>query len=172
MASRLEGNPLFAKIHGGQGTPGAPTGPRNQQNNSFGNNNNNNRGGVVDIGAAIRGSAKGATHTNPIPTGPRSALNIRGSSGLSIKGAAGPFVIHAANFALGTTATDVKKTFAEQLGCEVRGCEILEQTANLVKMEVVFDKRDDAMRCIEKYDNRLADGELFPPFGASHCCHG
>lgn len=111
------------------------------------------------------------------PTAPKNGvdvgLSIRGvsrqASGISIKGLAGPFVVRASNLAPGTTAEDVK-TAMLPLG-KIVSCIIL--TANpTVMAEIVFEKKDAADRCIEQYNNQIADGRRLhvvlhngPPIG-------
>lgn len=103
----------------------------------------------------------------PTPTAPKNGvhagLTIRGASrqapGFSIKGAAGPFVVRASNLAPGTTAEDVK-TAMLPLG-KIISCIILTATPT-VMAEIVFEKKDAVERCIEQYNNQIADGQLAP----------
>lgn len=112
----------------------------------------------------------GAIDSSQPTTGPKhgaadAGLSIRGASrqasGLSIKGAAGPFVVRVSNLAPGTTAEDVKAAM-QPLG-KIASCIIL--TANpTVMAEIVFEKKDAADQCIERYNNKIADGQ--PPYSS------
>lgn len=88
-------------------------------------------------------------------------INIRGASkpnnvGISIKGSAGPFAVHGSNFASGTTASDIR-TFLGGYDLQVLNCGILSANPTVIA-EILFDKRADADKCVELFNNRLADG--------------
>ncbi|KAK6524955.1 hypothetical protein TWF281_011845 [Arthrobotrys megalospora] len=90
-------------------------------------------------------------------------INIRGASkpnnvGISIKGSAGPFAVHGSNFASGTTASDIR-TFLGGYDLPVLNCGILSANPTVIA-EILFEKRDAADRCVELFNNRLADGRL------------
>lgn len=114
--------------------------------------------------AALHGPSSGAASFAP-PTGPKhnSGISIRGSStGLSIKGSAGPYVVEAANFAPGTTAEDVKMAMVP-LG-KILSCIVL-SASPWVTCEIVFETKQAAENCLAQYHNQLADGMVstFPP---------
>ncbi|KAJ6256025.1 hypothetical protein Dda_9117 [Drechslerella dactyloides] len=93
-----------------------------------------------DLGISIRGASKA------------------GGSGLTIKGSAGPFAVHGSNFAPGTTASDIRNVM-EVRQLSVINCGILSAKPTVIA-ELVFEKQEDAQRCIEEFNNRLADGRL------------
>ncbi|KAL7268836.1 hypothetical protein RUND412_008526 [Rhizina undulata] len=118
--------------------------------------------------AALHGDSINVLPTPP--SGPKSqSINIRGvssashiqngvsSAGISIKGSAGPFVVQASNFAKGTTAEDIKMAmnkFGKILSC------ILLSAQPTVICELVFEKKDAAERCIQQFNNQVADGRI------------
>lgn len=85
----------------------------------------------------------------------------RASTGLSIKGAAGPSVVRAQNFAPGTTAEDIK-TALLPLG-KISSCIILSASPT-VMAEIVFEKKESADKCVNQYNNQIADGGLSFPY--------
>ncbi|KAK6353119.1 hypothetical protein TWF696_005109 [Orbilia brochopaga] len=90
-------------------------------------------------------------------------INIRGASkaggtGITIKGSAGPFAVHGSNFAPGTTASDIRNVM-ETRQFKLVNCGILSAKPTVIA-EIVFEKQEDAQRCIEEFNNRLADGRL------------
>ncbi|KAF3929585.1 hypothetical protein ABW19_dt0208042 [Dactylella cylindrospora] len=95
---------------------------------------------VADLGISIRGASKPST------------------GGITIKGSAGPFAVHGSNFAPGTTASDIRNVM-EGRGYAVINCGILSANPTVIA-EIVFEKRDEAQRCVEEFNNRLADGRL------------
>ncbi|RPA96427.1 hypothetical protein L873DRAFT_1811278 [Choiromyces venosus 120613-1] len=146
VARSLQNNRLFAALHGTANTPTtssitalmniSPTGPKPRHGNHGGGGSGGGGGGGLSI--------RGASSAPP--------------AGFSIRGSAGPFVVHAANFALGTTAEDVKMAMLD-LG-KILSCIVLSPTPS-VTCEIVFEKKDAADNCIAQFHNQLADG-TFP----------
>ncbi|EPS43248.1 hypothetical protein H072_2742 [Dactylellina haptotyla CBS 200.50] len=109
---------------------------------------------------ALHGGGGGITGK---PTAEDLGISIRGASkssgsGITIKGSAGPFAVHGSNFAPGTTASDIRNVL-ESRNFSVLNCGILSAKPTVIA-EILFEKRDDAQRCIEEFNNRLADGRL------------
>ncbi|KAK4972632.1 hypothetical protein LTR66_011255 [Elasticomyces elasticus] len=77
---------------------------------------------------------------------------------LSIRGAAGPYVVVASNFALGTTAADIESVM-QSVGGEMLGCKII-ASAPTVIAEMTFVEKSGAEEVIETFNNRKADGRM------------
>ncbi|KAK6539937.1 hypothetical protein TWF694_008771 [Orbilia ellipsospora] len=101
---------------------------------------NTGKPSAEDLGISIRGTSKSS------------------GSGITIKGSAGPFAVQGSNFAPGTTASDIRNVM-ESRNLNVLNCGILNAKPTVIA-EILFEKRDDAQRCIEEFNNRLADGRL------------
>ena len=87
--------------------------------------------------------AKGATnHSRPRASG--SEINIRG--------AAGPYVVIASNFAPGTTAADIESAMVPN-GSEIQSCRIILATPT-VMAEMVFQEKHNAETVIETFNNK------------------
>ncbi|KAF8466413.1 hypothetical protein BDZ91DRAFT_725363 [Kalaharituber pfeilii] len=145
VAKSLSNNRLFTALHGDANTTSPPT--------------NHTRStdiiptppaAGVDVGMSIRGAA-------------------RQTSGFTIKGAAGPFVVRASNLAPGTTAEDVK-TAMQPLG-KIVSCIMLAASPTAMA-EIVFEKKESADACVSQYNNQIADGRRLhvvlhpgPPIG-------
>ncbi|KAI9828036.1 MAG: hypothetical protein M1832_003563 [Thelocarpon impressellum] len=86
-------------------------------------------------------------------------ISIRGASkGITIRGAAGPFVVMASNFAPGTTSSDIEAAM-EPHGGEIVSCKII--TAHpTVMAEIVFAEKEGAENVIATFNNQKADGRL------------
>ncbi|EME41590.1 hypothetical protein DOTSEDRAFT_73872 [Dothistroma septosporum NZE10] len=82
------------------------------------------------------------------------AANGNGAS-MSIRGAAGPFVVLAANFAPGTTAADIESVMQE-IGGEC-SCKILELRP-AVLAQMTFTERAGAEKVISTFNGKKADG--------------
>ncbi|KAG0637434.1 hypothetical protein HOY80DRAFT_267965 [Tuber brumale] len=137
VARSLQNNRLFAALHGTANTSIATFSPIPASMNT--------------PPTGLRGSNNGGGGDGP---------NIRGAStmspaGFSIRGSAGPFVVHATNFAPGTTAEDVKMAMRD-LG-RILSCIVLSPTPS-VTCEIVFEKKEAADNCISQFHNQLADG--------------
>ncbi|KAK6346350.1 hypothetical protein TWF730_010676 [Orbilia blumenaviensis] len=92
-------------------------------------------------------------------------VNIRGASkpkntgaGITIKGSAGPFAVHGSNFAPGTTASDIRSTM-EKYGLFPINCGILSAQPTVIA-EFLFETRADSDRCVEVFNNKLADSRI------------
>lgn len=87
--------------------------------------------------------AKGATnHSRPRPLGPE----------INIRGAAGPYIVHASNFAPGTTAADIESAMVPN-SSEIQSCRILLATPT-VMAEMVFPEKQNAEKVIETFNNK------------------
>ncbi|KAK4986204.1 hypothetical protein LTR66_007941 [Elasticomyces elasticus] len=71
---------------------------------------------------------------------------------LSIRGAAGPYVVVASNFAPGTTAADIESVM-QSVGGEMLGCKII-ASAPTVIAEMTFVEKSGAEQVIETFNNR------------------
>ncbi|KAK6332100.1 hypothetical protein TWF718_002634 [Orbilia javanica] len=99
------------------------------------------------------------------PTASDLGVNIRGaakpknlSGGITIKGSAGPFAVQGSNFASGTTASDIR-SILEKFGLSPINCGILSANPTVIA-EFLFETRDEADRCVEMFNNKLADNRL------------
>ena len=87
--------------------------------------------------------AKGATNqTRSRPVGPE----------INIRGAAGPSVVIASNFAPGTTAADIESAMVPN-GIEVSSCRIITASPT-VMAEMVFNEKAGAERVIETFNGK------------------
>ncbi|KAL9596573.1 MAG: hypothetical protein Q9219_005700 [cf. Caloplaca sp. 3 TL-2023] len=77
---------------------------------------------------------------------------------ISIRGAAGPYVVVGANFAPGTTAADIESAMAP-IGGELLGCEITNQRPTVIA-EMVFTEKAKAENVIATFNNKRADGRI------------
>ena len=75
------------------------------------------------------------------------------STGISIRGIAGPAVVIAENFAPGTTAADIESAMAP-IGGPVLKCSVT-TSALAVIAELVFESRDGADRVIEQFHDQI-----------------
>lgn len=162
------------------------------QNNSSNNNNNtlNNKSNArapknpsklnPDLAKTLSGNRLfAALHGGDSSEQNDLGVSIRGNSaaqkkqqqhqggGFSIRGSAGPFAVRASNFAMGTTANDIRAEM-ESVGTVVQ-CIVL-AAAPTVIAEIVFEDKKDAEACVKKYNNKVADGKkLFSlPLCLSH----
>ena len=137
VAKSLASNKLFAALHGGALTmmekeKAAKT--------------------ADSIGASIRGISKdGKRQQN------QQQSQSKAGHGFSIRGSAGPFAVHASNFAPGTTASDIRAAM-EGLG-KIINCAVTSASPTVIA-EIVFEKKEDADTCIRMYNNKKADGKL------------
>ena len=87
--------------------------------------------------------AKGATnHIRPRPSGAE----------ITIRGAAGPYVVIASNFAPGTTAADIESAMVPS-GTEISSCRIITASPT-VMAEMVFSEKQSAEGVIETFNNK------------------
>ncbi|KAK5092380.1 hypothetical protein LTR70_003933 [Exophiala xenobiotica] len=84
--------------------------------------------------------------------------------GLTIKGSAGPFTIHASNFAPGTTEADITAALQPELfddaGNNCLQASRLVSTRPAVIAEMVLSERAIAERIVRKFDGMKADGRI------------
>ncbi|RPA77646.1 hypothetical protein BJ508DRAFT_416994 [Ascobolus immersus RN42] len=141
---------------------GAATGPQKEiprgpaadrrNNNGFNNNGFNNNSGFGNNSVNNTGFGNNVK----IPTGPANpGTSIRGAAGLNIRGAAGPFVVRIANLAQGTTSDDILSVM-KTIG-KIRSVTIT-KVSPLTSAEILFEKRDAALACVQKYNGLKADG--------------
>ncbi|CAL5869513.1 uncharacterized protein PFLUO_LOCUS3743 [Penicillium psychrofluorescens] len=92
-----------------------------------------------------------------------------GGSGLSIKGASGPFTVVGGNFAPGTTAADIQAAIEPTSG-PMQSCRVVSHHPS-VKAELVFAEKWTAENVVANFHNQRADGRVismtFKPGGAS-----
>ncbi|KAJ5172535.1 hypothetical protein N7492_005128 [Penicillium capsulatum] len=87
-----------------------------------------------------------------------SQATVRQSSGLSIKGASGPFVVVGSNFAPGTTAADIQSALEPTSGPTL-SCRVISHSPT-VTAEIAYADKWNAENVIANYDNQRADGRL------------
>jgi len=134
VAKQLQGNRLFAALHGDQ----------------------------VEV-RGVRGAAEGSlsilgqgqdSKQRVEPAKKEGAL----VGGFQIRGVAGPAVVQASNFAPGTTAEDIRHAM-QPLG-KILSCIILIVTPSVIA-EIVFETKQAGDKCIQQYNGQKADG-MFP----------
>ena len=82
--------------------------------------------------------------------------------GFSIKGRAGPYIVIAQNFLLGTTAADIEAAMFSGRNNEESGfvsCRLISSSPTVIA-ELVLSKEQEAKSVIAKYNNKMADGNL------------
>lgn len=89
--------------------------------------------------------AKGATNQSRLSRPPQAAE-------ISIRGAAGPYVVEASNFAAGTTAADIESAMVPS-GHDMLGCSIV-STSPAVVAEMVFSEKSTALQVIDTFNNK------------------
>ncbi|KAG8530028.1 uncharacterized protein KY384_005510 [Bacidia gigantensis] len=77
---------------------------------------------------------------------------------ISIRGAAGPYVVIASNFAPGTTAADIESAMVPS-GGELQGCRIITASPT-VMAEMLFSEKQSAESVIGTFNNKKADGRM------------
>ena len=88
-------------------------------------------------------AAKGATNeARPRALGPE----------ITIRGAAGPYVVIGSNFAPGTTAADIESAMVPS-GGELQSCKIITASPT-VMAEMVFTEKRNAEAVIETFNNK------------------
>lgn len=126
--------------------PSAPRGPRSAKPMR---SNRNER-----LHTALNGSASSPalnSQFNVIPT-------TKPSTGISIRGLAGPYVVTAKNFAYGTTAADIESAMTP-VGGVALSCRIIAERPSVIA-EIVFETKDGADNVVETFNNQNADGNL------------
>ena len=71
---------------------------------------------------------------------------------ITIRGAAGPYVVIASNFAPGTTAADIESAMVPNSG-EIQSCRIITATPT-VMAEMVFIEKQVAENVIDTFNNK------------------
>jgi hypothetical protein len=91
-----------------------------------------------------------------------SQFNVVGGSkpggGISIKGLAGPYVVMAKNFALGTTAADIESAMTP-VGGVTLSCRLIQERPTVIA-EIIFESKEGADNVIDTFNNQQADGNL------------
>ncbi|KAE8451908.1 hypothetical protein EG329_002749 [Mollisiaceae sp. DMI_Dod_QoI] len=120
-----------------------PRGPRAQRQNR------NDR-----LHSALNGSASSPALN--------SQFNIVGTakptSGISIRGLAGPYIVIAKNLALGTTEADIESAMAP-IGGAVLSCRLIAQRPKVIA-ELVFETKEGADNVVDTLNNQNADGNI------------
>ncbi|KAK5940760.1 hypothetical protein PMZ80_007177 [Knufia obscura] len=126
----------------------------------------------IDSGNAnITSSRNNSFTTTPTSSKPTSTARNGFSTtqpqqgpGLTIKGSAGPFTVHASNFAPGTTDADITAALQPELyddagiSC-LQSCRLV-ATRPAVIAEMVLSERAVADRIVRKFDGMKADGRV------------
>ncbi|KAA6412908.1 MAG: hypothetical protein FRX48_03901 [Lasallia pustulata] len=100
---------------------------------------------AVQTDSALNGASDQATVRAP-------------GNGYSIRGLAGPYVVHGSNFAPGTTAADIESAM-EPIGGEIQRCKIVTSTPTVIA-EMVFTDKAGAENVIATFNNQKADGRI------------
>ncbi|TGZ84922.1 hypothetical protein EX30DRAFT_337373 [Ascodesmis nigricans] len=155
VARSLQNNKLFTALHTEQvsvKTGPIPVGPAARRNG-------------IPVGPAAsvarrpqyQQQQRPQRQQRPEPPQIKGLASGAGGNGFSIRGSAGPTVVHATNFAPGTTSEDIRHAMAP-LG-KILHCMILSAQPTVIA-EIVFEKKEAAEKCIEQYNNQRADGRL------------
>ena len=94
---------------------------------------------AVQTDSALNGTSNQATARAP-------------GNGYSIRGLAGPYVVHGSNFAPGTTAADIESAM-EPIGGEIQSCKIVASTPTVIA-EMVFTDKAGAENVIATFNNQ------------------
>jgi hypothetical protein len=103
----------------------------------------------VRLYKAINGSAEAPTLSNQFNI----VNNTKPSTGISIRGIAGPAVVIAENFATGTTAADIESAMTP-IGGPILKCGVITSGSTVVA-ELVFETRDGADKVIEHFHDQI-----------------
>ncbi|KAJ5725649.1 uncharacterized protein N7483_007006 [Penicillium malachiteum] len=95
---------------------------------------------------------------NAVQAGSPQATVRKPKTGLSIKGASGPFVVIASNFAPGTTAADIQSAL-EPLSGPMLSCRVISHNPEVVA-ELAFEEKWNAENAIANFHNQRADGRM------------
>ncbi|KAJ5711470.1 hypothetical protein N7488_005626 [Penicillium malachiteum] len=162
LASRITGPQIqrsasTTNLRGNKSNPASANNPRVKKLNpvsasapkkDFKNNRdpkNNRRSNADRILNAVQAGSPQATVRKP-------------KTGLSIKGASGPFVVIASNFAPGTTAADIQSAL-EPLSGPMLSCRVISHNPEVVA-ELAFDEKWNAENAIANFHNQRADGRM------------
>ncbi|PHH53773.1 putative RNA-binding protein [Ceratocystis fimbriata CBS 114723] len=100
--------------------------------------------------------------SNTDPSTRLSQNRAQDTSGISIRGLAGPYAVMAQNFAPGTTAADIESAMS-QVGGEMLSCEIM-LTTPFILAEMVFATREGGERVVARFNGQTADGRIIKVF--------
>lgn len=103
----------------------------------------------VRLYKAINGSAEAPALSNQFNI----VNKTKPSTGISIRGIAGPAVVIAENFASGTTAADIESAMAP-IGGPILKCSVTASASNVIA-ELVFESRDGAEKVIEHFHDQI-----------------
>ncbi|KAK6431582.1 hypothetical protein LTR95_012259 [Oleoguttula sp. CCFEE 5521] len=105
------------------------------------------------------------TLSDPAPPAQSTHHIPQSNSSISFKGAAGgPYIVHASNFAPGTTAADIESVMKSVPGVgEMLYCRLLAATPTVI-VEMSFAERDGAGKVVDTFNNKKADGRLLHVF--------
>ncbi|KAJ5938652.1 hypothetical protein N7466_001786 [Penicillium verhagenii] len=95
---------------------------------------------------------------NAIESGSSQATIHSPRSGLSIKGASGPFIVIGSNFAPGTTAADIQSALEPTSG-PMLSCRVISHNPT-VTAEFAFENKWNAENVVANYHHQRADGRL------------
>ncbi|CCX31326.1 hypothetical protein FPQ18DRAFT_320440 [Pyronema domesticum] len=134
----------------------------NGGNNGRSNQNQNNGGQQANRGnnSQNNNQSNNGQNNNQSNGAQNSKMNIRGSAPanqMTIKGAAGPAVLQASNFAPGTTAEDIRhhmSTFGN-----VKSCLVLTAYPTVIA-EIVFETMQQGKDVVERFNGVWADGRM------------
>lgn len=94
-----------------------------------------------------------AVQSDSILNGASKQATVRApGNGYSIRGLAGPYVVHGSNFAPGTTAADIESAM-EPIGGELQSCRIVTSTPTVIA-EMVFTDKAGAENVIATFNNQ------------------
>ena len=88
------------------------------------------------------------------------------SKAISIKGLAGPYIVMAKNFALGTTADDIESAMTP-IGGVCLSCRIITESPSVIA-EIIFESREGADNVVSTFNNQNVSSS---PFGLSKLPH-
>ncbi|KAI5815199.1 hypothetical protein BZA77DRAFT_316689 [Pyronema omphalodes] len=186
-ARSLVGNKLFTALHPDAvrvvpSPPSIPSGPKhgdgnggrllkpgtkrpspmrvmgvNGVNNGRANQNQNQKNGSQQANRGKNGQNN--NQKNGAQNNQDNTMKIRGSTAnqLTIKGAAGPAVLQASNFAPGTTAEDIRHHMSS-FG-NVKSCLVLTAHPTVIA-EIVFETMEQGKAVVERFNGVWADGQM------------
>jgi hypothetical protein len=78
---------------------------------------------------------------------------------MSIRGLAGPYVVMAKNFALGTTAADIDSAMTP-VGGVTTSCRLISEKPTVIA-EIVFETKEGADNVVETFNNQNVSGSIY-----------
>ncbi|KAG9239327.1 hypothetical protein BJ875DRAFT_187505 [Amylocarpus encephaloides] len=128
-------------------------------------NSNTGPAGTIPRGPrVVRGNRQQQLHTALHGSSSSPALNsqfnIIGTSkpGISIRGAAGPYIVVAKNLARGTTVADIESAMFP-IGGIVLNCTLIAERPNVIS-EIEFETKEGADNVVDTLNNQNADGNI------------